>query len=200
MATFTWTGAGNTDGTEPTNWQVGGAATAIAPNDPTADAVATINGPDGFEFPIISGDAAITLNSLTVSQTFTGTIGTTATSGTFGYWKIGATSWRIGTPSTDGTTAIGSGRIKIDFGAAAFTGTVLATGSSADVGLEPVRIKGSHAANRLYVLGGRVGVVADKQADKAQIGGAAGGSGAAQRVQDPHATDRLAVGGLGGGR
>ena len=69
MATFTWTGAGNTDWTEPTNWQVGGAATAIAPNDPTADAVATINGPDGFEFPIISGGAAITLNSLTAAGT-----------------------------------------------------------------------------------------------------------------------------------
>ncbi len=69
MATFTWTGAGNTDWTEPTNWQVGGVATDIAPNDPTADAVATINGPDSFEFPIISGGAAITLNSLTAAGT-----------------------------------------------------------------------------------------------------------------------------------
>ena len=62
--TFTWTGAGDTTWTDPTNWQVGGAPTAIAPNDPTAIAIATGNGPDGFEFPIISGGAAIQLASL----------------------------------------------------------------------------------------------------------------------------------------
>jgi hypothetical protein len=62
--TFTWTGAGDTTWTDPTNWQVAGAPTAIAPNDPTAIAIATGNGPDGFEFPIISGGAAIQLASL----------------------------------------------------------------------------------------------------------------------------------------
>lgn len=113
--------------------------------------------------------AAIILNSLTVSQTFTGTIGTAATSGTFGYWKIGAAAWRIGTPSTDGTTAIGSGRIKIDFGSAAFVGTVLATGASIDPGLEPVRVKGTNSGNKLYVLGGRVGVATSLPGESATL-------------------------------
>jgi hypothetical protein len=113
--------------------------------------------------------SAVTLNSLTISQTFSGTIGTTASTGTFGYWKIGATTWTIGTPSADGIAAIGAGRIKIDFGAAAFAGTVLNTGPSIDQGAEAVRIKGSNAANKLYVLGGRVGVATNLPGETATL-------------------------------
>jgi len=157
MSSYFWSSTSSTDPTLGANWTKSDGTTGTAPGNGDDVTIAAISGVSLAS--IAAADmSAVTLNSLTVSQTFTGTIGTTATSGTFGYWKIGATSWRIGTPSTDGATAIGSGRIKIDFGAAAFTGTVLATGSSADVGLEPVRIKGSNAANRLYVLGGRVGV------------------------------------------
>src|SRR6185437_13069021 len=108
-------------------------------------------------------------NSLTISQTFTGTIGTASTSGTFGYWKIGATTWTIGTPSGDGIAAIGSGRIKVNFGSAVFAGTVLATGSSIDPGAEPVRVKGSNASNKLFVLGGRVGVATNLPGETATL-------------------------------
>ena len=48
-------------------------------------------------------------------------------------------------------------------------GVVLATGSSADAGAEPVRIKGSNAANKLYVLGGRVGVATNLPGETATL-------------------------------
>ena len=52
---------------------------------------------------------------------------------------------------------------------AAFTGTVLDTGISIDPGLEPLRIKGTNAANKLYVLGGRVGVATNLPGETATL-------------------------------
>lgn len=93
--------------------------------------------------------SAVTLASLTIGQGFTGTIGTASA-----YLQISATAWTIGRPTTDGSTPTGSSRIKINFGSVQFTGTVLATSAStSDSGYEAVRILGTHASNKLYVLG-----------------------------------------------
>ena len=96
----------------------------------------------------------VTLANLVIGVGFTGTIGTTSA-----YLQIGATTWTVGAPINSGVSSNGSGRIKIDFGTVQYTGTVLATSQgTADPGLEPVRIKGSNASNKLYVISGRVGV------------------------------------------
>ena len=168
MSSYFWSSTSSTDPTLGANWTKSDGTTGTAPAN--GDDV-TISAIPGVSLASIAAAdmSAVTLNSLTISQTFTGTIGTTATSGTFGYWKIGATTWKIGAPSGDGTAATGSGRIKIDFGSAAFTGTVLATGISADAGLEPVRIKGSNASNKLYVQGGRVGVATNLPGEAATL-------------------------------
>ena len=168
MSTYFWSSTSSTDPTLGANWTKSDGTTGTAPGNGDDVTIAAI--PGVALASIAAADmSVVTLNSLTISQTFTGTIGTTATSGTFGYWKIGATTWKIGVPSADGSSAGGSGRIKIDFGSAAFGGTVLATGISADSGLEPVRIKGSNSSNKLYVLGGRVGVATNLPGETATL-------------------------------
>ena len=159
MASYFWSSTSSTDPTLGANWTKSDGTTGTAPT--TGDDVTIAAIPGVTLAPIGAADmSAVTLNSLTISQTFTNTIGTpsTASGSFFGYWKIGATTWTLGTPSADGSSATGSPRIKLDFGSAAFTGTVLATGTSSDPGLAPLRIKGTSASNKLYVLGGRVGV------------------------------------------
>ena len=168
MASYFWSSTSSTDPTLGANWTKSDGTTGVAPT--TGDDVTIAAIPGVALASIAAADmSAVTLNSLTISQTFTGTIGSTSSTGTFGYWKIGATTWKVGTPSGDGVVASGSGRIKIDFGSAAFTGTVLATGVSADSGLEPVRIKGSNAGNKLYVLGGRVGIATNLPGETATL-------------------------------
>jgi hypothetical protein len=159
MSSYFWSSTSSTDPTLGANWTKSDGTTGTAPTSGDDVAVAAI--PGVVLAPIGAADmSAVTLNSLTIAQTFNLAIGTTATSSgsNFGYWRIGATAWTIGTPSNDGSAATGSPRIKLDFGSAAFTGTVLATGTSGDQGLHPVRIKGSNSGNKLYVVGGRVGV------------------------------------------
>jgi hypothetical protein len=169
MSTYFWSSTSSTDPTLGANWTKSDGTTGTAPANGDDVTIAAI--PGVALASIAAADmSAVTLNSLTISQTFSGTIGTASVAGgTFGYWKIGATSWTIGKPSSDGLAAIGSGRIKIDFGSAAFTGVVLATGSSVDSGAEPVRIKGSNAGNLLYVLGGRVGVATNLPGETATL-------------------------------
>ena len=130
MSSFFWSSTSSTDPTLGANWTKSDGTTGTAPG----------NGDDAFIQAIpgvvlasigAADMSSVTLNSLTISQTFIGTIGSADTSAApFGYWKIGATTWTIGAPSADGVTYTGSGRIKIDFGSAAFSGTVIATGSS----------------------------------------------------------------------
>src|SRR5579884_3898954 len=87
-------------------------------------------------------------NSLTIAQSYQGTIGV---SGFGGYWLLGATTVTIGSPNGDGTTGSGSGRIKLNFQGNQYACTVINTGASTDSGFEPVRLLGSNASNKLYV-------------------------------------------------
>jgi hypothetical protein len=168
MPTYFWTSTSSTDPTLGANWTKSDGTTGAAPT--SGDDVFIQAIPGVALASIAAADmSAVTLNSLTISQTFTGTIGTTSSSGTFGYWKIGATTWTVGTASPDGAAFGGSGRIKLDFGSAAFAGTVLATGTSIDGGAEPLRIKGSNSANKLYVLGGRAGIATNLPGETATL-------------------------------
>ena len=170
MASYFWSSTASTDPTLGANWTKSDGTTGAAPasgDDVFIGAVAGLALAN-----IASADmSAVALNSLTIASTYTGTIGSTdTTSPNFGYWKIGAATWTIGAPSADGVVYGGSGRIKIDFGSTAFSGTVLATGSSADGGSEPLRILANSAASRLVVLGGRMGVATNLPGEAATIG------------------------------
>ncbi len=130
--TATWSGTAN--------WSLG---TAPATGD---DVVVNFGSCD-----ISAGLSAtsVTLASLTIGANFSGTLGTSGV-GTTSYLQIGATIQTI--------NAAGSGRIKINTGTLQTTATVIGTSSSSsDSGLEPVRLIGTHASNKLYVLGGTVG-------------------------------------------
>jgi hypothetical protein len=168
MSYYFWSSTSSTDPTDGTNWTAADGSTGVAPNNGDDVTIAAI--PGVALASIADADmSAITLNSLTIAQTFAGTIGTNVTTGSFGYWQIGAATWTIGTPSGNGIAAIGSGRIKIDFGGNPYTGVVLATGPSIDQGVESVRIKGSNSASLLFVLGGRVGVATNMPGETAAL-------------------------------
>lgn len=174
MGSYFWTATASSDPTVGANWTKTDGTTGTAPG----------NGDDVY-IQAIPGVAlsninpadmsAVTLNSLTISQTYRGTIGSasTASAGFFGYWRIGATTWTIGAAGGAGGNNAGnnggSGRIKLDFGTVAFAGTVLNSGSTSDAGYEPVRIKGTNAANKLTVLGGSVGVATNLPAETSQV-------------------------------
>ena len=170
MSSYFWSSTSSTDPTLGANWTKSDGTTGAAPTSGDDVYIGAIPG-----VVLASIGAAdmhtVTLNSLTIDQSFTGTIGTASTSGTlFGYWKIGATTWTIGAPAADGVAYGGAGRIKIDFGSAAFSGTVLAAGTSVDDGAEPVRILANNSASRLAVLGGRVGVATNMPGETATLG------------------------------
>src|SRR5580692_7739578 len=109
MSSYFWTSISSTDPTNGANWTKSDGTTGTAPANGDDVTIAAIPGLALASIGAIDM-SSVTLNSLTISQTFTGTIGSTSTSGTFGYWKIGATTWTIGTPSNDGTAAVGAGR------------------------------------------------------------------------------------------
>jgi len=168
MSQYFWSSTSSTDPTVGANWTKSDGTTGVAPGNGDSVFIQAI---PGVALASIGASdmSAVTLSSLTISQTFTGTIGSTATGGTFGYWKIGASAWTVGTSSSDGTVFGGSGRIKLDFGSVAFVGVVLGAGVSIDSGLEPLRIKGTSAANKLLVLAGRVGVATSLPGEAATL-------------------------------
>ena len=103
--------------------------------------------------------SAVTLNSLNIAASFTGTIGlpfinNDSVAAPYAeyrvqYLEVGATTSNIGTG--DGN---GSGRVKIDFGSVATTCNIYATGRSLDSGLSSVQIKGTSGSNVVNVFGG----------------------------------------------
>ena len=116
--------------------------------------------------PILYGlnQSGVTLASLIVDASMTNQVGSamypvrmSATSATFGQSQLGR--GQAATP-----------RINWDFGTVATAVAVLSgTNSTADAGREPIRIKGSNAANTLAVAGGLVGLATNLPADTANF-------------------------------
>ena len=100
--------------------------------------------------------SAVTLDSLNIAQSFTGTIGDDST-----YLQIGATAVRIGDHSGLSQPA-GSGRIKLDLGAAA---SAVVIENSANISNEtnkpPIRIICNHASTTIVTNKGKVGIAND---------------------------------------
>lgn len=145
MATKRWT-----DGAADGNW-------ATAGNWSPSGAPAT--GDDVYveessrEILLGLSQAAVALVSLNVSKGFTGKIGSKATP-----LEIGASAVNIGYDAGGVGAAAGSTRLHFDFGSTtAPTITVFGSASSsADTGLNPVRIKVAHASATLNIRGGFV--------------------------------------------
>jgi hypothetical protein len=130
----------------PANWSTGAVPV-------TGDDVVIQNSAN----PILYGldQSAVTLASLSVDQSFTGTIGLPRTNPAGyveyreQYLRIGATTITIGRGE-----GAGSGRIKINTLAVQTTISVLNTGSAAENGLKAVLWKGTHASNAVRVTKG----------------------------------------------
>lgn len=117
----------------------------------TGDTVYILSGSQNIATNL--NQSTVTLANLIIGMGFTGTIGTSSA-----YLQISSTLWSVGVPAQTGSPT-GSGRIKIDFGSAQFTGTIFNTSNSqTDANFEPVRILGSHASSKITVLAGLVGV------------------------------------------
>lgn len=105
--------------------------------------------------------SAVTLASLAIKQNFTGYVGLPQRNAA-GYDEYRATYLAVGATTVslgqgDGT---GSGRIKLDTGSAACTLDVVNTGAPAEVGVESLLWKGSHASNAANVFAGTAGLCA----------------------------------------
>jgi len=98
------------------------------------------------------GQSAVTVASLNIAQSFTGTIGDSDD-----YLQIGATAVKIGHHEGPGTPT-GSALIKLDLGAVQTAVKVYNTGTSSDSTKAPVRILGAHTSNTLEVRKGKVAV------------------------------------------
>ena len=148
-------------------------ATTTAATGPTwwsdannwADGSVPVNGDDvvidNFAGDITDGldQSAVTLNSLTVGMSFTGTIGRPRENDG-GYpeyrdlaLKVGATSLKIGVGQGSG-----SGRIKIDVGSIATNAEVENSGTSLETDVPAVLLAGTHASNVWDISGGTVGL------------------------------------------
>ena len=143
MSTPIWISPADTAWTTAANWSTGNVPVS------TDDAVLTNNA-----INIASGlaQSAVTLASLTVSQSMTGLVGTSTT-----YLAIGATVVTLGTAAKAGETTGGSRRLNLNFGATAISATILATGAAGiDTGFSPLRVLGTNLT--LKLIGGRLGI------------------------------------------
>ena len=132
MATRTWTGtAADGSWTNTTNWLE--AAVPV-----TGDAVYFYNSSQAVSTNL--AQSAVTLTSLTIDSSYTGTIGTATT-----LLAIGATNVTIGGVGASGIQGAGATRINLNLGSVASTVTVLSSANSgADVGEPPIRLLGTN--------------------------------------------------------
>ncbi len=114
--------------------------------------------------PIIYGlsNAAVLLNSLTIDQSYTGTIGLPVTNSA-GYPEYRTQYLLIGQQGAFTTTigrgiGAGSGRIKINYGSTKTFCTVLNSGSPVEAALPAVILLGTNSSNTLTVEKGSVGM------------------------------------------
>lgn len=108
----------------------------------------------------LSALSAVTTTSITIGQSFSGTIGLPEINESGyeeyrpQYWSIQSSTLNVGSGSGDG-----SGRIKINSGSGTLTTVnVFNTGSPDDSPLEALLWKGTNAGNILNVMGGSVGI------------------------------------------
>lgn len=136
----------NGDWNNVLNWSLGAAPV-------TGDSVYINSGSQNINTNV-SGHSGVTLASLNIGAGFTGQLGTTATP-----LAIGATLANFGVLGGSGPAQQGSGRIVWDAGSVQTLINVYSTGvTPLDAGLPALRIKGTHASNKIITSGGITGV------------------------------------------
>lgn len=142
--------AGHLHWDDPNNWSTGSVPA-------TGDDVVI----DNFSGNILYGltQSSVTLNSLTITSNFTGTIGLPKTNANGyseyrpDYLQISATTVQIG--YGPGSC---SGRIKLNLGVNPAAVSVYGTSSTAEKGLPALQILGSNAANAFNTIQGSIGL------------------------------------------
>lgn len=106
--------------------------------------------------------SGVTLAALLIDSTFTGQVGLQRFNPS-GYYEYRPTYLQIGVTAltVGGGTGSGSGRLKIDLGAAACTVQIIGTGTTVEQGMPALVLKGTNAANTLNALQGDVGVAVE---------------------------------------
>lgn len=142
--------SGTVSWTATSAWSLGAAPS-------TGDTVIITYGGANLELGL--AQSAVTLASLLVGPGFQGTIGSQTTP-----LAISSTAWSVAADS--------AGRINIDFGTNAFIGTMLSGGGGgvdSGIGLLAVRVKGVNAGNKIYALGGTIGIATNTPTDTATV-------------------------------
>lgn len=132
MSTLNWIGAsGSLSWATVGNWDTG-----VAPV--TGDTVNINFGSADINSGL--SQSGVTLAALNIGPGFSGTIGTTGSTGDF--LAISATLWSVNSKS---------GRMKINFGSVQYTGTIIGTAPAIDTGMPALEILGTHASNKIYM-------------------------------------------------
>jgi hypothetical protein len=140
-----------TDYSDADNWLSSGAAGIPAAGDWVNFLANLVSVTAGLN------QSAIVLGNFNISDAYAGRIGTTGLAAG-AYLRIASPLVDLHTPS--GTNATGSDLIKLDLGSST-AAAVTVHGSSrsvAESGLEPIRLIGTNAGNKLYMLNGTVGI------------------------------------------
>jgi hypothetical protein len=139
------------------NWDRGGSATVPQ----AADDIFIDNSSVSILYDI--SQAGTTFTSLTISNSFTGTIGLPETNedaanGTYKEYRTQYLTIDCTTVNIGDTSGQGSSRIKINAGTVQTTLNVKNTGTSQETDLEAVLWKGTNASNAVNINGGSVGI------------------------------------------
>jgi len=153
MATKLWVGTdtGNEgDWATAANWSPSGVPVST---DDVIFSNSSQSVTDGF------AQSAVTLNSLTIEASFTGTIGATESD----FLAISATTLVIGQKNNGNIgTFAGSKRLNINLGSNASTITIYSSSSTAiDQNRTPIRLKCNHSSSSLTVFSGSVSLADD---------------------------------------
>lgn len=133
------------------NWYSGGAISSAIPA--TGDAVIIQNSAVSILYGM--AQSAVLLDTLTIDQSFSGTIGLPVTNSA-GYPEYRLQYLQVGLQGTKTITigrgsGAGSGRIKLDTGTTNTTVNVLNSGQPLESGVKSILWKGTHVSNTVYV-------------------------------------------------
>ena len=169
-ATTTGTPPGSNGATSPVTFTLANTVTSAGPNDWSVAAnwstnAVPVTGDNvlitGTSTPILYGlgQSAVTLASLQIDASFTGTIGNPDFNPS-GYYEYRSTYLAIwATTTTIGLNGgSGSGRLRLNFGTVQTAVSVYATASPADPGLTALQIRGTNASNTLFAYAGNIGL------------------------------------------
>lgn len=121
--------------------------------------------PSGTDYGMtnsLSTLASVILNSLNISQTYTGQIGTNSTTSSSAYLQVGATTTNIGYQFGGTIPGSGSSLIRINNGTNQNATNIFNTAqSSALTNAGPVTLLGTHTSNTLNITAGIVSIAQD---------------------------------------